>query len=382
MKILFTGSSPKQYSDLADSRSKITRINDVSIIINSLRKSGHEVIRKRVSPNDDISEFDFVIVGIGSLGSPNYSNMLNAIDVIFRAKKVLIFHEDWKIEGTMKSLKSSKSKINELLLKKWSSGEYFYTNADLHNADELAITFDEILAGKYPVLVPGFKWGNKQIIADILNVPLNFVNSIDLSPYVLEMIYKDVCYSNRNLIPNDRIKGYMLASLSDSRTWVKKQKFTYPVHYFGCKAINAPILNDETEVFEMMNQYQGVLCPSYPQAGSGWFRMRFVYSALNKNLMIMDKADAEALNCTFISKMEDYSDVQCQDLSNEQSQKILSYQTTIKDFDEHLNSIINKYLCANWRNDIQSNILWKESTRIYVKWNQYGFLLTWLWIMA
>jgi len=344
-KILFTGASGKQHNDKADARAKINRINDSTIIINSLKKSGHTVERKKVTWTDDLSEYDIGIVGIGSLGSPNYANMMNALYAISALDKVIIFHEDWKIQGTMKGLKSSIDKLEKMLKKQWANGNYLYDDADKADINVLQKVMQDIIDGKYPVLIPGYDWGNKQIIADILNIKKEHVNNIDLSPYVLQSIYKDPCYSGRTQIPEDRELKYMLAALTDNRPWVKKLKLTYEVDYFGCKAIEtAEILEDELAVFETMNNYWGVLCPAYPQAGSGWFRMRFMYSALNKNIMVMDKQDCDALNIPHITKIEDYSLEDLQEIAEQQSQAILKYSTSIDQFDAKINSIVEKYL--------------------------------------
>ena len=56
MKILFTGCTAKQTDDLAYQRAKVKRIDDSSIICDSLRKQGYIVDRKEIKPGDDLSK--------------------------------------------------------------------------------------------------------------------------------------------------------------------------------------------------------------------------------------------------------------------------------------------------------------------------------------
>ena len=57
MKILFTGSTAKQVCDDAHKRARVKRIDDCSIICNSLRKQGFDIDRKRVEWGEDLSEY-------------------------------------------------------------------------------------------------------------------------------------------------------------------------------------------------------------------------------------------------------------------------------------------------------------------------------------
>ena len=73
MKILFTGCTAKQTDDNAWQRARVKRIDDSSIICNSLRKQGYTVDRKKVKWGDDLSDYGLAIVGLGQFGSNNYS---------------------------------------------------------------------------------------------------------------------------------------------------------------------------------------------------------------------------------------------------------------------------------------------------------------------
>ena len=341
MKILFSGATAKQTDDMAFKRAQVKRIDDSTIICESLRKSGHEVIRKTIQHGEDLSSYDIGIIGVGALGSSNYGNIFSALYAIANLKKVIVFHEDWKIKDTIKSFSQAleKKEIEGHINKKWSDGKHFYSNInDKVNVDEIYSTIRKILNGEYNALIPAFEWGNKQIVADILKTPIEKIHSIDLTPYSL----KAFGIEEKEMDVRLREKKYMLASLVDHSSWVKRQKFEHQVDYYGCKKLKSPKLDDEKHVYETMNKYWGILCPVYPHAGSGWFRVRYIYSALNRNILIMDKKDADALGIDHIAKIDpSWSSDELLTIANKQRSAIMKWITTEEDFDKKIEGIIN-----------------------------------------
>ena len=344
MNILFTGSTVKQCDNNANKRAKINRIDDSTILCNSLLKSGHNLERRHISWGDDLSKYDLAIIGLGAFGSSNYHYIMNAIYVISNVKNVIIFHEDWKIESTMQSFRRAlkEDTFEKMSKKQWSNGTRFYTGTDSEFFDfnKVRDNIQRVVNGEFNCLIPGFNWGDKNIISDILNITKEKLNYIDLTPYVLkdsEILKRD------NIDYSTRSKKYMLASLVDHSSWVKKQGFTIPVDYYGCNKLKSKVLDNEIDVFNTMYNYWGILSPKYPQSGSGWFRIRYIYSAFNKNILIMDKKDSEALGIRHIDKIEDLKTLrEVVDYSEEQSKAILSHITTIDEFDNKLNSIVEK----------------------------------------
>lgn len=341
MKILFTGCTAKQTDDSAYLRARVKRIDDSSIICNSLRKQGNIVDRKKVKWDEDLSEYDLAIVGLGSFGSNNYSGeILNALHAINKVKNILIFYEDWKIHFTYNSFAKmlEDDNFNKTISKKWSNGENFYGGVDNEYFDKnIALeVIKNIVDGKYDSLIPAFDWGNKQIVRDIIKSK-NIYN-LDLTPYVLEDWNIPTVVETK-----EKLKKHMLASLVDHRPWVKKNKLKWEVDYFGTKSIDdCPMLASETEVFEKCGEYWGILCPEYIHSGSGWFRIRYIYAAIHKSIIVTSKNDLKALNLPNY-KVEELSDLYLNEYANEQSSKILSYMWDKDTFDLRLNNIINNY---------------------------------------
>jgi hypothetical protein len=341
MKILFTGCTAKQTDDNAWKRARVKRIDDSSIICNSLRKQGYLVDRRKVKWGDDLSEYGLAIIGIGQFGSNNYSGeIFNVMYALKTVKNVIVFHEDWKIDGTMKSWEKmlDQAVFDKSISKKWSDGRYFYGGVDnpLFNPIEAVEVIRDIVDGKFEnALIPAFDWGDKEKIRDIIKAK-NIYN-LDLTPYVLD---------NWNISINTPLqvkeRKHMLASIVDHSPWVRRNKLKWPVDYFGAKSIKtAHLLDTETDVFETCGKYWGILCPEYPHAGSGWFRIRWIYAAIQQSILLSSPKDLEALGLPQ-KNIEELSDIQLKEYAQTQSSTILSYMWSKEDFDNRIHLVVSE----------------------------------------
>jgi hypothetical protein len=340
MKILFTGCTAKQVDDEAYKRARVKRIDDSSIICNSLRKQGYAVDRRPVKWGEDLSEYGLAIVGVGQFGSNNYSGeIFNVLYALKEVKNVIIFHEDWKIDGTMKSWTSmlNQETFDKSIAKKWSDGRHFYGGVDNPNFNptEAIEVIRKVVDGEFKnALIPAFDWGDKQKVKDIIKSENIF--NIDLTPYVLDMWNIKL-----EVEPHVKEKKHMLASLVDHRPWVRRNKLKWPVDYFGAKSIKeASQLATETDVFEACGKYWGILCPEYPHAGSGWFRIRWVYAAIQKSVLLSSPKDTEALGLPVVN-VESLSDSELANYAKLQSDTVLSFMWTKEKFDTKISEIVD-----------------------------------------
>jgi hypothetical protein len=342
MKILFTGATGRQTRDEM-SKAALDRINDSSIIVNSLRKQGHTVVRKTIEWGEDLSSYDLAIVGIGQFGSFNYKGeIMKSMWALASAKKVLAFHEDWKIDGTIKSFEKALEPggFEKLLSKRKTSGGegplYEGIEHPMFDAELCKKTIKRLYDGEFPSLIPAFDWGNKELIRSIIKS--KDIYNIDLTPYVLEHYEIDPTFTQ---IYPEKQKRHILASLVDHSSWVKRNKLTWPVDYYGAKSMeNSTKLKSEREVFDKCGEHWGVLCPAYPHAGSGWFRIRYIYSAINKSILIASEKDLDALDIPK-HNIEAMDDNQLAEYANLQSKQILKWMWTKEQFDTKINEIVN-----------------------------------------
>ena len=340
MRILFTGCTAKQTDDNAYKRARVKRIDDSSIICNSLRKQGYEVDRRKVKWGDNLSDYGLAIVGLGQFGSNNYSGeIFNALYAIQEVENVLIFHEDWKIKGTIDSFTKMLDKdiLIKTIVKKWSDGRHFYGGVDNINfdIDKAHKVISNITNGLYDALIPAFDWGDKAIVRNIIKSK-NIYN-LDLTPYVLSNWLIPL-----NVEKQEKKRKHMLASLVDHRSWVKRNKLKWDVDYFGAKSIKeAPQLKTEKHVFEECGKYWSILCPEYPHSGSGWFRVRWIYAAIHKSILYSCENDCDALGLDNIN-IENLNENELKQYAEKQSKAILKHMWNIETFDKKIHNIVNK----------------------------------------
>lgn len=335
MKILYTGSTSKQVNSEAYKKAHVNRIDDSTLLCDQLSRLGHEVIRREVLPGENLDEFDLAMIGIGPVGSSNYSKyIMGAFWAMHAAKKVLLWHEDWKIHETISTMRNALSKDFDSFIidKKWSNGTPFYRNAELYKGktDILYDCIEKVLLGEFKVACPGFKFGDIDNISKYLG---NDVCKIDISPAVISK------YGISKIENTNKKKEYVLSTLGNFDSWIEKQNFSWNINYFGNKK-NGIILDSERAVFEKSAEYWGGnVCPEYPHSGSGWFRSRFIYAAYGGTFLVASEKDLSMLGLPKLN-IEELDEIDLIYESNLQSQAILDNLSSMEEFSNQLKEAI------------------------------------------
>ena len=143
------------------------------------------------------------------------------------------------------------------------------------------------------VLVPKYAhWGNPRIIQRELP-GAHPINGIDPTPLLLRYLNDDPRVATPPLDIARRHKHWILPTLSKDETWELRQNLTWPIDRFGPKKL--PVLEDEREVQLAYRRRVGALCPPYPTVGSGWWRSRWIHSALARSVLLADPQDGNLL---------------------------------------------------------------------------------------
>jgi hypothetical protein len=332
MKILFTGASNRHIKREIELSSKsINRINDSEIIVEVLESLGHIVEKRKIFFGENLSNYDRIIVGLGSFSTFTYSSeIINCLYALSYPNSI-IFNEGKKVIDRFNGY----SKITKTILsKKLKNGEYFYNQPEKLNYDLILDILSDILNGKYKIILPSFKWGDKSILEKIFNT--NRIFYADISPYVLNKINIDLNYKNNY----KKINKHFFSSLENFNCWIKKEKLKWPIDLYGPGTKNKSlILNSELDVFLKSGQYKSILAPAYDTEGSGWFKMRYVYSALNNSCVTASNKDLKALG-VIKWDVEHLSNKMYNKYSQIQKEKILSYIPTMEEFSNELNKFI------------------------------------------
>lgn len=327
MRILCTGATLRQRTPSPSSRA-LDRVHDMRCLVEALRLLGHEADHRATAVGENLSAYDAAVVGLAPLASLNSSGgILSALYAASQLPSVLFF-EDWKIHHLRSSFAEAPLSFGE---RRFADGRLFYAETGPRDA-ELAAVARSIAAGTFPAayLVPAFRWGSSDRI-DLAHT----VHRVDLTPFALNF-----CADVRPLPMNERFASWFYASLDSQRF----PHLSWPVASFGSKAEKLP---SEEAVFRRGSHYKGILSPTYPQDGSGWFRARFQYSAAAKNVLLCGPKDADALgfgplNAAHIEAM---NDGELSALATRQSEAILSYSTTREIEAKNLANALEEALC-------------------------------------
>lgn len=307
MKILLTGSNNRQCGT-----AKITskRIFDAWNLCQMLRTFAN-VDFIPIQKDTNFSQYDISVVGLGTLGSFTYSDVLKALYVIGKANNVVIFLEDWKcpkhIATALTKLYNDgfENFVNKTFNKVLSSGDYFYTGISdgIIDAETVWLGIEKVvtqsITNKY--LIPAFNWGDKSIVANILNTKTENILYFDQTPFLIEQYDIKDCEYNSN-----RHKKFLYCGLSNQDSWLKKRGIKDITDCFGHSPYEK--LPSESDVNDKHHEYLGIAIPEYYHSGSGWFRIRYIYSAMAKNICMISDNDAKALGIKSINSFDNISD--------------------------------------------------------------------------
>lgn len=340
MKILISGFTALQ---TGSQKRIIHKIDVPAAFVETLRNQGHEVEwRKVFCKEEDFSMYDIMIACVAPITSSNAPNGMGCLKAMNRIKNVIVFYDDWKLKEIQGSFNVLLKLQEKQFSKKWSNGQSFYKDeiCDIiaSKEDILQVAKDIVTTGResWKILCPMYEWGDKNIIQKFIPwlTQKNF-NYIDPTPAVMDL----------NIIPitSEKKKAWAIASISDQTPWIKKQKLSWPVNYYGCRKLKCERLKTEEDVFHKYSEHYGVLSPAYPSSGSGWFRARYVYAALANAVLWCGKQDAECLGESYQIEpvlLELNNESELLDIAKKQKVDLFKHLTTIEQFTEKLNNII------------------------------------------
>lgn len=325
MHIYFTGSTALQADKVKKPR--IHKLNVPKGIVALMREAGHEVTWDVLHPGDDwVKQPELVWMNISSPCTVNSPFALHATWTIYKAITenipLIIFFDDWQFK-TMFSAYRTFVKLGERQLLKTMGGTSLYPPADIARAIEVLPQLQ--MAGRWMNdglqgavgVIPKYRlWGDAQLaVAKMPNNP----TIMELDPTSL------IELPEMEITPKER--KWLLASLMPHVNWLERQHLNWPVDFVGSMKMKAPRLKTEQDVVRENAKYWGTLCPTYPHAGSGWFRTRFVYSAYVGSILYCGPEDAKALGSAYQNGawlLESLSDEELEDRAYKQMTTMFS----------------------------------------------------------
>jgi hypothetical protein len=299
MKILYTGFSARECGDTK--RAALRWDMDSPIVEAASDLAGNEFERRRVVVGEDLSSYDLIVLVLNQALSFNTRH--GVLGALWAAAQddvpIVCYVGDWQQKSWISHLKTIQRYGTPYLNKRVGGERLFHKETDetttkyadtlLRGAARITNPWPEHWAS----LVATFGWGDWTQFTETLPQTMEQVNCIDFSPFGLENI------EEIPELPAIRAREWLLPSLSPQDKWAAKQGIKWPVNYLGSRKLKAERVTEQ-EVFNRVNLNIGTLSPRYTYLmGSGWWRIRYVYTALVGAIIAGDPAEAGCLGPEF-----------------------------------------------------------------------------------
>lgn len=312
MRVLVTGMTPNQ----CGRPGRFALVTVASLYAEMIEAAGHQVEHRATTPDEDLTSYDVILVGLVPPGSIAARHIYPVMDVIHRAEssgaKLMYYVDDWqfyKIHGQAKvKHKNPAGMYNSLkgrTHRPWAETDEGRRRCAA-SIEKLAVhEWDEVWAVAYP-------WGDH---SKIEHMPSRHVFYLDPSALCwdrLQAMVKPV---------EIRERRWVLASLANHQNWISRQQFNWPVELIGPKQTGAERTLKEPEIVQLVAESRGTLCPPYNHSGSGWWRIRFMYTTVAGAVSVVDPGDAARLGEAYqvpVHEIEAMTDAQLDELARAQ----------------------------------------------------------------
>lgn len=284
MKVLLTGMNRNQCTENFYLRQQLKVVPSHPSLLAALRDMGHEVVQREVTPGEDLSEYDEVIVYLATPRSLTGTHFYNGLWAISQHPKCILAFDDWQIDGIYDGIMSCVDQ--DSLFKDFTidnSGSKFTKEFLLPYATQFMFAIDVIRSKSNRMLMSAFSGGDLSLLIDYPSDRLFQFNPnpyhVNRRPNAYDGVESDSLSffsEDERVQPLDKEFKFNFASLVQGKTqkWLKQQKIQkWEIEFFGSKKDNQVRLT-EPEMCRIYAKHWGCLMPGYFHAGSGWWRAR------------------------------------------------------------------------------------------------------------
>ena len=280
MKVLVTGFTAK---GIGSGKNVLEIATAANCLPRALRECGIEVDHKAVTPGDDLSEYDKVIVFAFAPNSLPSSYLYGGLYTLLKRQDAYIALDDWQTKDIKQGCGTFAREGHWRLWKRVSKagnsvGKKFFHEAQPYKKEmEDLITQLAFEKWPYKVLAPVYKGG------DVSQLGIDSEQIIPWDPtpvtdsYKAGSKYNQSLFSNINNVPFDyKEKEWIMASLIQKQNWFKRQEFKWPVTCYGNPNLEQRRLT-EPDLYNEYLRVRGILIPPHYHTleGSGWWRVRY-----------------------------------------------------------------------------------------------------------
>lgn len=285
-KILITGMNKNQCTEDFYLRQQLKVVPSHYSLIRCLRDMNYIVEQRQVNIGEDLSEYSDVIVFLHNPAA-FAGFMYNALYTISERPDCIMAFDDWQTDSIYAGLLALTTE--EKLFRQFviDSHDNIPDNI-LEYKEKLFEAINIIESKKNRMMLSAFSGGDLSLL---INYPKELLFSYNPNPYHLNRVPGDL-FDDTSYLPENKKKMFNFASLVQGKTikWLKKQKITWEVEYFGSKKDKQVRLTEE-DICKIYSQQWGCLMPGYFHAGSGWWRARPLQLADAGSILIGDKKE-------------------------------------------------------------------------------------------
>jgi hypothetical protein len=292
MKILLTGFTQRMTNS---QKLRYDYLTSVYILRDALRRLGHEVDHRPVTPGEDLSGYDRALVGIGPTKSFTARFVPGSAWAYHQLPgRVILYCDDWSIEKTGYDFRNT--------LGRWEQWLGFFQTCgpvkgqELEGHDDRKVDVRLMLESisqnvQVKLLAPMFPWGDHAALMRG-NLPSQLV-PWDPTPLIPPIVH---------LRPWPKAQRWVMATLQKNS---KVPKGQWPVHQVGNKRDGQAYL-PEAEIHKLYGESWGVICPPYQKAGSGWWRYRYQATADARSVLWLSAADKAPMASCYQHSLPEY----------------------------------------------------------------------------
>jgi hypothetical protein len=278
MRVLMTGFTTRMVNS---QKLKNNYLTCEPLLAKALTELGHEVDHRKVTPGEDLSQYDVALLGICGIQSRTAAAANGTAWAFENVERRLLFCGDWSIEKAGLDFQNALEHWDRYL--RFCQSSFNYSAED---GDRIEAMVTSIMTERLPMLAPFFRWGNHEHIVSNTNrrtgkknLPKTSLLTWDPSPF---------CHIPEPEKTSDRAPQWIYATLQDHDDWIERAQWS----------LKWPVVRREKEnkvqESELLKEYAaswGILAPPYKTAGSGWWRARFNHAAKLGAVLVCDPRD-------------------------------------------------------------------------------------------
>lgn len=253
----------------------------INAFFHALKEAKHEVEWRALEYDEKRldARYDLVILGLGTISEFSCTYLYEAL-LATRANNILYLINDWKANGTIKTLVDG-DLFRDFVLRN-NTGNRLEKKRVLKDERRLEECRNQMFRWKDNLVGPFFGFGDRSIITE--GTPFESCYEYDPSSFYLRH------WRGRVQVPKRKERQWVYGALSDYSKWHQRLGAEWPI-----LAYNKKTFIPEEQLVKKYAESYGMILPKYKASGSGWWRARYCHAILCQNVIYGDGKELDAV---------------------------------------------------------------------------------------